>query len=186
MTYGVLSTNQEWLPRRTENSAGSPASRRFSYGNFRPKVGPQTIKHPHNCNTVKKGAGDPCSVQGRKTAKLHVVPALVGPNDKIPPKDPTKNCEPSVLDVRILVCTMTGIVNRRIQLPNHPHQERSIMLVLSRKFNESIVIDGGIKITVLEICCNRIRLGIEAPKEVGIMREELVLATTNEMVAVAV
>ena len=60
------------------------------------------------------------------------------------------------------------------------------MLVLSRKFNESIVIDGGIKITVLEICCNRIRLGIEAPKEVGIMREVLVLATTNEMVAVAV
>ncbi len=60
------------------------------------------------------------------------------------------------------------------------------MLVLSRKFNESIVIDGGIKITVLEICGNRVRLGIEAPKEVGIMREELVLTPTDEIVAVAV
>ena len=60
------------------------------------------------------------------------------------------------------------------------------MLVLSRKFNESIVIDGGIKITVVEICGNRIRLGIEAPKEVGIMCEELIVPTTNEMVAAAV
>jgi carbon storage regulator len=47
------------------------------------------------------------------------------------------------------------------------------MLVLSRKFNESIVIDGGIKITVVEICGNRIRLGIEAPREIGVNREEV-------------
>jgi len=60
------------------------------------------------------------------------------------------------------------------------------MLVLSRKFNESIVIDGGIKITVVEIRGDKIRLGIEAPREVGIMREELVLAATTELVAAAV
>ena len=60
------------------------------------------------------------------------------------------------------------------------------MLVLSRKFNESIVIDGGIKITVVEICGNRIRLGIEAPKEVGVMREELVVSTIRQTVAAAV
>ena len=60
------------------------------------------------------------------------------------------------------------------------------MLVLSRKFNESIIIDGGIKITVVEIRGNQIRLGIEAPREVGVMREELVVAATNEMVAAAV
>ena len=60
------------------------------------------------------------------------------------------------------------------------------MLVLSRKFNESIVIDGGIKITVVEIRGNQIRLGIEAPREVGVMREELVVAATKEMVAAAV
>jgi len=60
------------------------------------------------------------------------------------------------------------------------------MLILSRKFNESIVIDGGITITVVEIRGNQIRLGIEAPREVGVMREELVVAATNEMVAAAV
>jgi carbon storage regulator len=60
------------------------------------------------------------------------------------------------------------------------------MLVLSRKFNESIIIDGSIKITVVEIRGNSIRLGIEAPREVGIMREELVLSTTSQTVAVAV
>jgi carbon storage regulator len=60
------------------------------------------------------------------------------------------------------------------------------MLVLSRKFHESIVIDGGIKITVVEIRGNQIRLGIEAPREVGVMREELLVPATREMVAAAV
>ena len=60
------------------------------------------------------------------------------------------------------------------------------MLVLARKFNESIVIDGGIKITVLEIRGQQIRLGIEAPKEVGIMREELIVESTGQMVGTAV
>lgn len=37
------------------------------------------------------------------------------------------------------------------------------MLVLSRKLNEEILIDGGIRVKVLEINGNRIRLGIVAP-----------------------
>ncbi len=60
------------------------------------------------------------------------------------------------------------------------------MLVLSRKSNESIVIDGGIKITVVEIRGNQIRLGIEAPQEIGVMREELVVAARAAAVAAAV
>jgi carbon storage regulator len=67
-----------------------------------------------------------------------------------------------------------------------PFQGRILMLVLSRKNNESIVIDGGIKITIVEIRGNTIRLGIEAPREVGVMREELVLARAEELVAAAV
>ncbi len=47
------------------------------------------------------------------------------------------------------------------------------MLVLSRKENESIVIDGRIKVTVVEIKGGRIRLGIEAPQDVPILRAEL-------------
>lgn len=48
------------------------------------------------------------------------------------------------------------------------------MLVLSRKENEAIVIDGGIKVTVLEIRGNQVRLGIEAPQEVAVWWGELV------------
>ena len=39
------------------------------------------------------------------------------------------------------------------------------MLVLSRKLNEKIVIDGGIVISVVKIDRNQIRLGIEAPRK---------------------
>lgn len=47
------------------------------------------------------------------------------------------------------------------------------MLVLSRKKGETIVIDGGVSITVLEVEGRATRLGIEAPKEVSVMRSEL-------------
>jgi carbon storage regulator len=47
------------------------------------------------------------------------------------------------------------------------------MLVLSRKECESIIIDGHIKLTVVEIRGDKIRLGIEAPQEVNVWREEL-------------
>lgn len=48
------------------------------------------------------------------------------------------------------------------------------MLVLSRRSGEGIVIDGKISVTVLEIRGGQIRLGIEAPREISIQRDELV------------
>lgn len=47
------------------------------------------------------------------------------------------------------------------------------MLVLTRKLNESIVIDGNIRVTVVAIRGGHVRLGIEAPSEVPVLREEL-------------
>jgi carbon storage regulator len=47
------------------------------------------------------------------------------------------------------------------------------MLVLSRKNGESIVIDGAVKVHVIEVKNNRVRLGIEAPKEIPVHRSEL-------------
>jgi carbon storage regulator len=47
------------------------------------------------------------------------------------------------------------------------------MLVLSRKANETIVIDGNIRITVVSLRGNQVRLGIEAPAQVKIFRQEL-------------
>jgi carbon storage regulator len=47
------------------------------------------------------------------------------------------------------------------------------MLVLSRKKNESIVIDNNVTITVVEIRGDKVRLGIVAPKEVPVHRQEV-------------
>jgi carbon storage regulator len=47
------------------------------------------------------------------------------------------------------------------------------MLVLSRKVGEQIVIDGCITVTVVAVDRNKIRLGITAPPEVRIDREEI-------------
>ena len=47
------------------------------------------------------------------------------------------------------------------------------MLVLSRKKNESIVINDDIKIVVVEIRGDKVRLGVEAPKEVPVHRREV-------------
>lgn len=50
---------------------------------------------------------------------------------------------------------------------------RPVMLVLSRKKNESIVINSDIVITVIEIRGDKVRLGIVAPKDVPVHREEV-------------
>jgi len=47
------------------------------------------------------------------------------------------------------------------------------MLVLSRKENERVVIDGNIIVTVVRVAGGKVRLGIEAPPEVHVKREEL-------------
>jgi len=47
------------------------------------------------------------------------------------------------------------------------------MLILTRKKNESIIIDDQIKVTVLELDNNRVQLGIEAPQDIIIHREEV-------------
>jgi carbon storage regulator len=47
------------------------------------------------------------------------------------------------------------------------------MLVLSRKESERLVIDGHIVVHVVRIAGGKVRLGIEAPPEVAIQREEL-------------
>lgn len=53
------------------------------------------------------------------------------------------------------------------------------MLVLSRKKNESIVINSDITITVVEIRGDKVRLGIDAPKEIPVHRREVYDAIHN-------
>ncbi len=47
------------------------------------------------------------------------------------------------------------------------------MLVLSRKKNESIIINDNIVVTVVDIRRDKVRLGFDAPKEVPIHRKEV-------------
>ena len=47
------------------------------------------------------------------------------------------------------------------------------MLVLSRKINERILIGDSIVLTIVQVQGSTVRIGIEAPPEVAIVREEL-------------
>ena len=47
------------------------------------------------------------------------------------------------------------------------------MLVVSRKKDESIIIGDNIKVTIVEIAKDRIRIGVDAPESVKIARSEL-------------
>ena len=54
------------------------------------------------------------------------------------------------------------------------------MLVLSRKKNESIIINDNITVTVIEIRGDKVRLGIEAPKDVTVHRREVYEAIQSQ------
>ncbi len=54
------------------------------------------------------------------------------------------------------------------------------MLVLTRKLGESIAIDDHIKIRIVQIKGKQVRLGIEAPKDTKIHREEVYLAIQDQ------
>ncbi len=47
------------------------------------------------------------------------------------------------------------------------------MLVLTRKENEEIVIDGGIVITIIQVDRGKVRIGIQAPNGTNIYRKEI-------------
>ena len=54
------------------------------------------------------------------------------------------------------------------------------MLVLSRKKGESIVIQNNIEITVIDVRGDKIRLGINAPKNIEVWRKEIFLEKQKE------
>lgn len=54
------------------------------------------------------------------------------------------------------------------------------MLILNRKVNESIMIDDRIEVRILEIVDGKIKIGIEAPRDVTILRKEIYDEIRNE------
>jgi carbon storage regulator len=59
----------------------------------------------------------------------------------------------------------------------HP-KKGAFMLVLRRKVGESIILDGVISISVLAVEGERVKIGINAPTDITIVREELLKATS--------
>ncbi|OHC03904.1 MAG: carbon storage regulator [Planctomycetes bacterium RIFCSPLOWO2_12_FULL_40_19] len=54
------------------------------------------------------------------------------------------------------------------------------MLILTRRLGESIIIENNIKITVVDINKRQIKLGIDAPKNVTVNREEIAMKIKEE------
>lgn len=54
------------------------------------------------------------------------------------------------------------------------------MLILTRRISESVIIGDDVKITVLGVKGNQVRLGVDAPKSVSVHREEIYLRIQQE------
>lgn len=59
------------------------------------------------------------------------------------------------------------------------------MLILTRKSGEGILIGEGIKVVVVEVKGNQVRLGIEAPHDVSVHREEVYRKIQEENIVAA-
>ena len=53
------------------------------------------------------------------------------------------------------------------------------MLVLSRKLNETVLIGDDVRVTLLAIDGDKIKIGVDAPRNIRVFREELLEATKN-------
>ena len=59
------------------------------------------------------------------------------------------------------------------------------MLILTRKAEQGIVIDGKVVVRLLAIDGERVKIGIEAPRSVSVLREELLVEVADENQAAA-
>jgi carbon storage regulator len=67
---------------------------------------------------------------------------------------------------------LIGLINK-VSFNVHKYKWRGRMLILSRKYSQSINIGDTIKITVLGCARGQVKFGIEAPDDIKIWREEI-------------
>ena len=54
------------------------------------------------------------------------------------------------------------------------------MLILTRRVGETLMIGDDVTVTVLEVKCNQVRIGFNAPREVAVHREEIYMRIQAE------
>ena len=73
-----------------------------------------------------------------------------------------------------------GITSKRATGREKVEETEVPMLVLSRRRSETLLLGAGVRITVLKVERNSVRLGIEAPEDVSIVRTELLEACSTK------
>ena len=86
---------------------------------------------------------------------------------------PRELISPEILD-------FFDIILRQMQVRTHLSPTVPLMLVLTRKIGESLAINDDIRITVLEMKGKTVRLGIEAPADVKVYRQEVLVNILKE------
>ena len=74
-----------------------------------------------------------------------------------------------------------GVAPTEFRLPGRRGQTE--MLVLTRKSNQSIMIGDDIEVSVLSIMGEKVRIGIQAPRDIPVFRKEVYLEIQQENVA---
>lgn len=54
------------------------------------------------------------------------------------------------------------------------------MLILTRRVGETLMIDDDVRVTVLGVNGNQVRIGVDAPKDIAVHREEIYQRIQNE------
>ena len=74
-----------------------------------------------------------------------------------------------------------GVAPTEFRLPGRRGQKH--MLVLTRKSNQSIMIGDDIEVSVLSIMGEKVRIGIQAPRDIPVFRKEVYLEIQRENIA---
>jgi carbon storage regulator len=70
-------------------------------------------------------------------------------------------------------CSHCLVADTRFALAGITTQEEKVMLVLTRRVGEAIIIEGGIRVTVVSVQGEKVRVGIDAPPDVQVDRQEV-------------
>jgi carbon storage regulator CsrA len=65
-----------------------------------------------------------------------------------------------------------GLLSDSIRNPHQDFKER-LLLILTRRVNESLMVGDQVTVTVVAVKGNQVRLGVSAPKDVAVHREEV-------------